>query len=276
MRLYILPLIIFTVLLLDACSSESSKYPGYNEAENEVYWKLIEPGEADKQPGENDYIEVRMRNSFNGTVFFDSELQSTRGTVLMPFAGNKHLAMLHEGDSATILLPGGDLRLPGMPDTGMMQMNIRLVRILTEAEYNKRIAQTDTDADEQILITRYLSRQKIVAKPDSAGMVFISLGEGSGRTATGAKTVTLRYTGSFLNGRVFDSNASGDKGVAFSWGSEGQLIPGLTRALRGMKTGGKAKIVLPSALAFGNGGSSTGLIPPHTPVVYELEFLSAE
>lgn len=275
MRISFLPLLA-VIFLLQACSNESSKFPGYSEAENEVYWKLIEPGEADKQPGENDYIEVRMRNSFNGKVFFDSELQSARGTVLMPFAGNKHLAMLHEGDSATILLPGGDLRLPGMPDTGMIQMNIRLVRILNEAEYNKRITQTDTDADEQILIARYLSLNKITARPDSTGMVFIPLNAGSGRSATGAKTVTLRYTGSFLNGRVFDSNASGEKGVAFSWGSEGQLIPGLTRALRGMKTGGKAKIVLPSALAFGNGGSSTGLIPPHTPVVYELEFLSAE
>jgi FKBP-type peptidyl-prolyl cis-trans isomerase len=275
MRIALLPLFA-AIITLYACSSESGKFPGYSEAGEEVYWKLIEPGEADKQPGENDYIEVRMRNSFNGTVFFDSELQSARGTVLMPFAGNKHLSMLHEGDSATILLPGGDLRLPGMPDTGMIQMNIRLVSILNEAEYNKRITQTDTDADEQILIARYLSRYKITTKPDSTGMVFIPLNAGSGRSAAGAKTVTLRYTGSFLNGRVFDKNASGEKGVAFSWGSEGQLIPGLTRALRGMKTGGKAKIVLPSALAFGNGGSSTGLIPPHTPVVYELEFLSAE
>ncbi|MCU0434888.1 MAG: FKBP-type peptidyl-prolyl cis-trans isomerase [Bacteroidia bacterium] len=276
MRIYILPLLCLATVLFHACGSESSKFPGYSEAGNEVYWKLIEPGEADRKPGENDYIEVRMRNSLNGTVFFDSELQSVRGTVLMPFAGNKHFAMLHEGDSASILLPGGDLRLPGMPDTGMMQMNIRLVRILNEEEYNKRMAQTDTDADEQILIARYLNREKITARTDSLGMVFVPVTEGSGRSATGAKTVTVRYTGSFLNGRVFDNNASGEQGVAFAWGSEGQLIPGLTLALRRMKTGGKAKIVLPSALAFGNGGSSTGLIPPHTPVVYELEFLSAE
>lgn len=264
------------VLLLAGCGGETSKYPGYSEAGDGVYWKLNEPGDDEQKPGENDYIEVRMQNVFNGNVFFDTQLQSVRGTVIMPFAGNKHLAMLNKGDSATILLPGGDLRLPGMPDTGMIQMHIRLVDILSEAEYEKRMAQTDTDADEQVLIARYLRLEKITAKADSSGLIFIPQTEGTGTNLVGRKTVKVRYTGHFLNGRVFDSNASGPNGVSFAWGSEGQMIPGLTAALRKMKTGGKAKIVLPSALAFGAGGSSTGLIPPHTPVVYELELLSAE
>lgn len=259
---------------LAACG-ETARYPGYSEAENGVYWKLHEPGEEDIKPKEDDYLEVRMSNSYGGQVFYDSELQSVRGTVLMAFAGNKHLAMLSKGDSATILLPGGDLRLPGMPDTGMIEMHIRLVDILNPEAYEKRMQHVDTEADEVVLIGRYLNREKLKVTADSAGLYFIPTTTGTGAGPVGKKQVTVRYTGKYLNGRVFDTNAATPSGVTFSWGVEGQLLPGLTLALKRMKTGSKAKIVLPSRLAFGQ-GSSTGLVPPHTPVVYELELLSVE
>ena len=44
-------------------------------------------------------------------------------------------------------------------------------------------------------------------------------------------------------------------------------------ALYKLKKGEKAKIILPSQLAFGDQGSSNGVIPPYTPLVYQIEII---
>ena len=80
-----------------------------------------------------------------------------------------------------------------------------------------------------------------------------------------------------FNNHVFDTNGPEDAPpFSFVWGEDGQMIPGIINALSHMKAGGKAKIILPSPLAFGANGSSTGIVPPHTPVIYEVELISVE
>jgi FKBP-type peptidyl-prolyl cis-trans isomerase len=54
-----------------------------------------------------------------------------------------------------------------------------------------------------------------------------------------------------------------------------QVIGGLEEAIGRMREGEKALIILPSELAWGEKGSSTGIIPPFTSVIYELELLKA-
>lgn len=269
----------FAILLLSIAScrdTTSSRYPGYSEIDNGVYYKLHDPGENGKKAGENDYLEVRMANSIGGHVFFDTEFQSARGTILVPFSGNRYFSMLSEGDSASILLPGGDLKYPGSPDTGMVEMRVRVLRILNETAYEEYINKTDAEADEQVLINRYLIKNKISLEPDSNGIYIESKTVGIGKFPGEHKTVVVRCTGSFLNGLVFDQSLSGERGTSFPWGVEGQFVPGFEKMLQQMQVGAKAKIILPSRLAFGAKGSSNGLVPPNTPVVYTLELVAVE
>jgi FKBP-type peptidyl-prolyl cis-trans isomerase len=267
--------ILAMTIFLSGCK-DSSKYPGYTEAEPGIYYKLHIPGESGKKAKEEDFYEVRMQNKYNGIIFFDSQFQNARGTMFMQSSASRYFSVLGEGDSATFLLPGGDLSLPGMPDTGMVEMNVKIIRILTADEVQKFEKAADPDLDEQVMIQRYMTFNKIKATADSAGLFYISEKEGTGSRPVYGKTVNVIYSGALLNGKPIDGNAEAGIPFSFPYGAEGQVIPGIMRALSYMKAGGKAKIILPSPLAFGVNGSSTGIVPPHTPVIYEIELVSVE
>nr|MBA3902022.1 FKBP-type peptidyl-prolyl cis-trans isomerase [Bacteroidota bacterium] len=81
----------------------------------------------------------------------------------------------------------------------------------------------------------------------------------------------VKYTGYLLDGTMFDQE---DIPFTFNLDAEGQVIPGLEIAIKRMKKGGKAKIIIPSHLAFGELGSSNGLIPPKAPLIYEIELIA--
>jgi FKBP-type peptidyl-prolyl cis-trans isomerase len=251
----------------------ASKYPGYTEAEPGIYYKMHIPGENGKKAGPEDFYEVRMQNKFNGKVFYDSDLQTAKGTLLMQSSSSRYFSVLAEGDSATFLLPGSDLLMPGMPDSGMVEMNVKILHILKPDEVEKMEKSSDPDLDEQLFIHRYMAKNKLNMIPDSAGLYYQSLEEGTGNKPAAGLTIGVKYTGRLPNGTQVDGNNPASEPFRFTWGEEGQMIPGILRALSRMKQGGRAKIILPSPLAFGVNGSSNGIVPPHTPVIYELELV---
>ena len=52
------------------------------------------------------------------------------------------------------------------------------------------------------------------------------------------------------------------------------MIEGLEKVLKVLKNGEKAKIIIPSQFAFGETGSSTGIVPPYSTVIYNLEIIN--
>jgi FKBP-type peptidyl-prolyl cis-trans isomerase len=80
------------------------------------------------------------------------------------------------------------------------------------------------------------------------------------------RTIQVRYSGWLINANRFDSGT-----IDFSFGV-GQVIPGWDQGLVGMKVGGKRKLVIGSALAYGRSGS--GPIPPNSTLVFDVELLA--
>jgi FKBP-type peptidyl-prolyl cis-trans isomerase FkpA/FKBP-type peptidyl-prolyl cis-trans isomerase FklB len=100
------------------------------------------------------------------------------------------------------------------------------------------------------------------ATKTATGMVFISVSEGKGATPAASDRVLVNYEGKLVDGTVFDSSAKhGDKPVAL--GVSG-VIPCWTEALELMKVGGKARVVCPSTLAYGDRGAMPTILPGST------------
>jgi len=96
---------------------------------------------------------------------------------------------------------------------------------------------------------------------------------GQGTEAKIGNTVSVQYRGTLLNGIQFDS--SYDRGEPFSFTiGQGQVIQGWEQGIPGMKVGGKRKLVIPSAFAYGDQG--IGSIPPNSTLVFEVELLSVQ
>ena len=62
--------------------------------------------------------------------------------------------------------------------------------------------------------------------------------------------------------------------LKFVYGSPDQLIEGLELGIQGLREGAEAKLIIPSHLAFGKEGSSSGIVPPYEPILYEVKILS--
>jgi FKBP-type peptidyl-prolyl cis-trans isomerase len=94
---------------------------------------------------------------------------------------------------------------------------------------------------------------------------------GTGDEAVAGKQVRVHYTGTFEDGRTFDSSVPRGEPFQFRLGA-GQVIKGWDQGVAGMKVGGKRRLVIPSDLAYGSRGAG-GVIPPDTTLVFEVELL---
>lgn len=102
---------------------------------------------------------------------------------------------------------------------------------------------------------------------------------GQGAAAKAGQTATVNYTGTLTNGQKFDSNVDPAFGhvqpFSFQLGA-GQVIKGWDEGVAGMKIGGKRKLIIPAALAYGNQSVGNGLIPANSTLIFEVELLSAQ
>ena len=96
---------------------------------------------------------------------------------------------------------------------------------------------------------------------------------GDGDEATAGKTVTVHYAGiAFSTGEEFDASWNRNQPFSFKLG-KGQVIPGWDAGVQGMRVGGRRKLTIPSAMAYGARGAG-GVIAPHEPLVFVVDLLS--
>jgi len=95
---------------------------------------------------------------------------------------------------------------------------------------------------------------------------------GTGATAKAGDQVSVHYTGWLTDGTKFDSSLDRGEPFAFTLG-QGQVIEGWDKGVEGMKVGGKRKLTIPPAMAYGDQGAGDA-IPPNATLVFEVELLA--
>ena len=109
--------------------------------------------------------------------------------------------------------------------------------------------------------------------PFELGVEDIVAGEGD--EATNGSKVAVHYVGvAFSNGEEFDASWNRGEPFRFKLGG-GNVIPGWDQGVVGMKVGGRRKLTIPSAMAYGARGAG-GVIKPHEPLVFVVDLLSVD
>jgi len=102
-----------------------------------------------------------------------------------------------------------------------------------------------------------------------SGLQYVDIKEGTGPSPADKNAVVkVHYTGWLVDGKKFDSSV--DRGEPATFALSG-VIPGWTEGVGSMKLGGKRKLIVPFALAYGERGR--GPIPPKATLVFDVELL---
>ena len=117
------------------------------------------------------------------------------------------------------------------------------------------------------------SPKEKVTTTDS-GLQYTEIEEGSGPVPQVGEIVTIHYKGTLEDGTEFGSSYSQDEPVQFPLG-RGVVLPGLDEGIAMMKEGGKAKLVIPPELAYGEQGAGDA-IPPNATLIFEVELVSIQ
>lgn len=96
------------------------------------------------------------------------------------------------------------------------------------------------------------------------------LNVGDGAEAETGKMVSVHYTGTFLDGKKFDSSLDRGQPFQFKLGA-GRVIKGWDQGVKGMKVGGKRKLTIPPDLGYGS--RANGPIPANSTLLFEVELL---
>ena len=108
-----------------------------------------------------------------------------------------------------------------------------------------------------------------------ADLEVTDLVEGDGTEATSGSTVSVHYVGvAHSSGEEFDASYNRGTPLQFRLGI-GQVISGWDTGVQGMKVGGRRKLTIPSAMAYGARGAGN-VIKPHEPLVFVVDLLAVD
>jgi len=249
-----------------------------------IYYKSVKKGTGNI-PNPTDIITVEYAISYlDGIVVFDSksveediifecmnESVETKGFNLI-------ISKMKKGQKANFVLPSelayGETGIPNrlQPYTPLNYI-IEIINIQDKETYNKEKEAKDNSFInvENDKISSYLKKNNITTPPRESGLYYIEKLEGSGRFVKKGDNVKVHYTLYNLDGKKIDSSV--DRGTPIEFIADyGQVIDGWVEALTLMKKGGKATLIIPSKIAYGERKRSADILP-YTPLLFEVELI---
>jgi FKBP-type peptidyl-prolyl cis-trans isomerase len=105
----------------------------------------------------------------------------------------------------------------------------------------------------------------------ASGVQYKILQSGFGKRPGATDTVSVYYTGTLINGALFDGTSPG---LPASMKLGRDLVPGFQEALQMMREGDHWIVWIPANLAYGAKGGGGGTIPPYQTLIFDLRLIS--
>lgn len=157
--------------------------------------------------------------------------------------------------------------------------SVKIIRVGKEAqEWDALAAFQKFNAEKQQRIeAEKRKQQEALAKHTEdfdktpSGLFYKITEKGNGKKAKKGDQVAVHYTGMLLDGKVFDSSLYRGQPLNFTVGV-GQVIEGWDEGILLLSEGDKARLVIPSDLAYGSQGAG-GVIPPNAALIFDVELV---
>jgi FKBP-type peptidyl-prolyl cis-trans isomerase FklB len=149
-----------------------------------------------------------------------------------------------------------------------MQMVVEAYKQRLEAEEMQKMQKLGEENGKKGAAFLAENGKKAGIKTTASGLQYEVIKEGTGVSPKDTDQVQVHYEGRMLDGTVFDSSIARNEPATFPLN---QVIPGWTEGVQLMKEGGKYRLFIPAALAYGETGAQT--IPPNSVLIFEVELL---
>lgn len=243
-----------------------SKGGGFKKTKSGLLYKIISNGGgATAKKGE--FLKVhytqKVRDSVISTSIGGLPTYAPVDSVGAVYNPAEIFDMLKKGDSAIIVMLADSLAKkqgmlpPFIGKSDKLTLTLKVVDILkteNDVRQDQMTLLDEKKADEIKVLEKYLADKNIKTEKTEKG-VFVQIEKkGDGPAVDSGKAVHVKYKGQTLDGKVFDSNLDTSFGHAepyvFVVGQRG-AIEGWDDGLRLLNEGGKAKLYIPSMLAYG-------------------------
>jgi FKBP-type peptidyl-prolyl cis-trans isomerase len=202
----------------------------------------------------------------NGSQFFITHVPTT-------WLDNKHTVFGHviEGQDVVDAITQNDImESVEIIKVGEAAENFNAIEAFRtfEGERENKIEEEKKKADSEL--------DKLAAgfEKTKSGLRYQIIQKGSGKKAEKGNQISVHYKGQLTNGTVFDSSYERKKPIDFTVGV-GQVIKGWDEGLQLMQVGDKARLVIPSELAYGSQGAG-GVIPPNATLIFDIELMEVK
>jgi len=279
-KVFLNPLVMVTLVavIMSACSS---KYPGYDKTKTGLYYKIYKVSKDTAKAHIGDWVSLNMRYVYKDSLLFDSKkMMGTPVGFLLPqsdFKGDIYegIRMMSPGDSASFIVNSDSLftktfkqahRPPFIDSNSVIKFTITLL----SADSPKNMM-----AKEQHDIQKYVADNKVTVAPTASGVYFIEKVQGKGPKIDSGMWITTHFTVMLPDGKKIYSTQEAGEPAKFEYGKRFDTR-GFAEGIAKMTKGGKATLVVPSSMAFGENGNPRAGIAPYSPIVYEIEVLDVQ
>jgi cyclophilin family peptidyl-prolyl cis-trans isomerase len=146
---------------------------------------------------------------------------------------------------------------------------LKLVEDEKNAQFAKIAAMTKDEY--KVYMLAQVQKKYPNAKQTASGLVYVIEKEGESTKPVAGSQMSVHYTGTFMDGKKFDSSRDGGTPMAFTYKTN-PMIPGFEEGLAMLGKGGRGIFIIPYFDAYGAQGRP-GAIPPYSDLVFDLEIM---
>lgn len=293
-------------IVLGLAVSGLSACNNFEKGEGDMLYK-IHNDQAGETIKEGDFIAFKAIEKTEGDSVLYSSYDYDRPSLLIKeksvFKGDLFaaLGLLSEGDSATFKINIDSMvqkmgrPMPSDTTKKYLVYTIKIDKVIPKGNLNDSLFRAKIDdfikADMELAknneskkIKSYISSKSLKPTVTASGLNYVISSKGSGAKANSGDTVLVNYTGMFLSGKIFDTSLPEMAKKSGTFNPQrpyeplkipvglNSSIPGFEEGLMLLPKGGKATLILPSSLAYGEQGNQG--IPPFTPLIFEIEIVN--
>jgi peptidylprolyl isomerase len=255
------------------------KFPTAQQTASGLMYVMIDEGQSPKAEAGFDVSVHYTGNLIDGTKFDSShdrnqpfDLKLGKGSVIKGW--DEGLTLVGKGGKLKLIIPYhlayGERGNGKIPPFSTLTFDIDMLdaQLSPEAKMAKMSPEEYNRFFYETMIKRYPNAQQT-----ASGLMYVIQDNGRAEKPQRGDNVSVHYTGTLLDGKKFDSSVDRGQPIQIPIGT-GRVIRGWDEGIPMLGKGGKAILLIPHYLAYGETGNNS--IPGYSPLIFKVELLDFE